>query len=32
LPDPLEAQSSAKTLDGSLPGRRSGSFLDEKGA
>ena len=30
LPDPLEAQSSAKTLDGSLPGRRSAPVLNEK--
>src|SRR5204862_6029885 len=29
LPDPLDAQISAKTIDGSLPGRRSGPVLDE---
>ncbi len=32
LPDPSEAQSSAKTLDGSLPGRRSEAVLNEKDA
>ena len=32
LPDPLEAQSSAKTVDGSLPGRRSVVVLNEKDA
>ena len=30
LPDPLEAQSSAKTVDGSLPERRSAPVLNEK--
>jgi hypothetical protein len=30
LPDPLDAESSAKTIDGSLPGARSDAVLDEK--